>query len=568
MVKRIIGFFGKEIEGLHEAAYVLAFFTFLSQLLAVVRDRLLAGTFGASEIVDIYYASFRLPDLLFVLMTSFISASVLVPFLAQNISDKKYSQKILNSLFSFFMISVIVVAGIIFIFTPEILQITAPGIANNSGSPESFATLVLFTRLLLLSPILLGISQLFGSIVQAYRKFFVYAISPVLYNLGIILGIVFFYPNIGDLGLIYGVLVGILMHVFIQLPTVARHKMVPKLTLNLDWSSVREIILVSLPRTVTLASTQIVLLVLVAVASVLTVGSIAIFNFSYNLQSVPLAIIGVSYSLAAFPTLSRLFADGKTDEFLAQLITAARHIIFWSLPVIVMFVVLRAQIVRVILGSGQFDWTDTRLTAAALAIFAVSVLAQNLILLFVRGYYSAGQTKKPLFINLISMAATISFIFIFKTWFEMSEGFRLFIESLLRVNDLTGTIVLMLPLAFSVGMILNAVLLWIIFEKDFRGFSKTLWRTLVQSLTASLFAGYVAYVFLQLFDKNRLFDLDTLFGIFMQGFVSGTIGLLGAVLFLIVLRNTEIREVINAMKHKIWKFRPETVDQEDVLGRQ
>jgi putative peptidoglycan lipid II flippase len=565
MVKRIIGFFGKEIVGLHEAAYVLAFFTFLSQLLAIVRDRLLAGTFGASETVDIYYAAFRIPDLIFVLVTSFISASVLVPFLAKNLHDKEYAGKILNSLFSFFILLAILISGIVFIFAPQILKIAVPGIALN-GSGENFETLLIFTRIMLLSPILLGISQLFGSIVQSYRKFFVYAISPILYNFGIILGIVFFYPIFGNLGLIYGVLTGILMHLLIQLPTVAKHEMVPKFTFKIKWSSVREIVLVSLPRTITLASTQIILLVLVAVASALTVGSIAIFNFSYNLQSVPLAIIGVSYSLAAFPTLSRLFADGKNDEFLAQLITAARHIILWSLPVIVMFIVLRAQIVRVILGSGEFDWGDTRLTAAALAVFSVSVLAQNLILLFVRGYYSSGQTKKPLIINIISMIATLILVFVFVDLFKTVEGFKLFFENLLRVDDLPGTVVLMLPLAFSAGMILNALLLWISFEKDFRGFSKTLWVTLIQSLTASLFAGYVTYFFLQVLDVKRIFDLDTLMGIFMQGFVSGIIGLLGGVLFLIILRNKEIKEVLRALKHKVWKYRPVTVDQEDLIG--
>lgn len=562
MVKRIIGFFGKEIVGLHEAAYVLAFFTFLSQLLAVVRDRLLAGTFGASEIVDIYYAAFRIPDLLFVLMTSFISASVLVPFLARNFENKPFTQKMINSLFSVFMMTAILISAVIFIFAPQILKIVIPGIMSGSGAGD----LVLFTRILLLSPILLGISQLFGSIVQVYRKFFVYAISPILYNFGIILGIVFFYPIWGNVGLIYGVVVGLLMHLAIQFPTILKHELVPHLTFKISWTEIREIVLVSLPRTVTLASTQVILLVMVAVASVLSVGSIAIFTFAYNLQSVPLAIIGVSYSLAAFPTLSRLFVDGKAEEFLAQLIAAARHIIFWSFPVIIMFIVLRAQIVRTILGSGEFDWGDTRLTAAALAVFSISVLAQSLILLFVRGYYSAGETKKPLFINLFSAATTFGLIFVFIKLFQTAPKFQLFFENFLRVEDLSGTLVLMLPLAFSIGMILNVVLLWISFEKDFKGFSHKLWKTFFQSLSASLFAGYISYLLLQFSADKQILDLDTLFGIFMQGFLAGIIGLAGGLIFLIILKNKEIAEVGRALKHKIWKYRPVTVDQEELIG--
>lgn len=565
MVRRIFRFFGREIEGLHEAAYVLAFFTFMSQLLAVVRDRLLASTFGASEIVDIYYASFRVPDLMFVLMTSFISASVLVPFLAQNIKNKDVTQKTIDSLFSVFMILAVGVSILVFIFAPHVLKIVMPGIMSGGASGSTAAAdLVAFTRILLLSPILLGISQLFGSIVQVYRKFFVYAISPVLYNFGIIVGILCFYPIWGNVGLIYGVVVGLLLHILVQFPTILKHQLVPKLTLNIQWKKIKEIIWTSLPRTITLASSQIILLVLVSVASILSVGSISIFNFSYNLQSVPLAIIGVSYSLAAFPTLSRLFVDGKREEFLGQLIAAARHIIFWSFPVIVMFVVLRAQIVRTILGAGEFNWSDTRLTAAALAIFAISVLAQSLILLFVRGYYSAGETKKPLVINLTSTLITFALIFLFVKMFDTSNGFQSFFESLLRVNGLSGTIVLMLPLAFSVGMLINVFLLWISFEKDFSGFSCKLWRTLIQSLSASLFAGYTAYTFLQIFEP--VFDLNTVIGIFMQGFCAGTIGLAGGLLFLIILKNEEIVEIGRALKHKVWKFRPITVDQEDLVG--
>jgi len=435
-----------------------------------------------------------------------------------------------------------------------------PGIASGPFSEQ----LLVFSRILLLSPILLGLSQLFGSVVQSYRRFFIYAISPVLYNLGIILGIVFLYPALGNVGLVLGVIVGLLFHVAIQIPTVYRKKLLPKFTLHIDWQAIKEVILVSLPRTITLASTQIILLVLVAVASLLTVGSITVFNFAYNLQAVPLAIIGVSYTLAAFPTLSRLFVIGKTDEFLNHLITAARHIIFWSIPVISMFVVLRAQIVRTIFGSGEFNWNDTRLTAAALAIFSVSVLSQCLILLFVRGYYSSGQTRKPLLINIFSLFLTLILIFTFVSTFKSSEHFRVFIESLLRVRGISGTVVLMLPLAFSIGMIINSILLWISFEKDFRGFSKTLWRTLRQSFSASIIAGFVAFLFLQLF--AIVFDLTTLRGIFLQGLISGILGLLFGLSFLVLFKNPEVYEIWKALKHKIWKIKPTVIDQEDLLS--
>lgn len=560
MVEKIKLFFNREITGLHEAAYLLAFFTFLSQLLGMVRDRLLAGTFGASQILDVYYASFRIPDFLFVLITSFISASVLVPVLSKHIGNQENLKKTIDSLFSIFIYTVLVISAIIFIFTPQFLKMLMPVIANGEFSSD----LVLFTRILLLSPIILGISQLFGSIVQVYRKFFIYAISPIVYNLGIISGVVFFYPKFGNVGLIYGVVIGLILHVLIQIPTISNHKLIPKITAKIDWPLVREVVLVSFPRAVTLASTQLILLVMISIASSLAIGSIAVFNFSYNLQSVPLAIIGVSYSMAAFPTLSRLFANGNREEFLGHLITAARHIIFWSFPIIVMFIVLRAQIVRTVLGSGEFDWEATRLTAASFAIFSISVLAQSLILLFVRGYYSSGQTRKPLFINIFSMIATLILTFVFVGIFRISPAFAEIFDSILRVSDLPGTIVLMLPLAFSAGMILNAILLWRAFEKDFPGFSVTLWRTMYQSFIASIGAGYVAYLSLQIFAK--ILSLDKLYGIFLQGFFSGIIGIFVGTIILIIMKNSETTEILRALHNKVWKTKNVIIDQEEITG--
>src|SRR3972149_427019 len=110
------------------------------------------------------------------------------------------------------------------------------------------------------------------------------------------------------------------------------------------------------------------------------------------MQSVPLAIVGVSYSTALFPTISRLFSEGNRQKFVSEMIIAARHIVFWSIPITVLFIILRAQIVRTILGAGEFSWSNTRLAAAALAIFSISVLAQSLSLLFVRAYYASGRT--------------------------------------------------------------------------------------------------------------------------------------------------------------------------------
>ena len=558
MVKRIIGLITREISGLHEAAYLLAIFAFSSQFLGLIRDRILAGRFGTSEILDVYYASFRIPDLIFVLISALVSASVLVPIFSSNLENRAVLKKYIDSLFTIFALLMSAIIIVSMIYTPWLLKMVAPGLMESPLLPE----LILYTRILLLSPLLLGISQLFGGIVQSYKKFILYAISPILYNAGIIIGVVFFYPIFGTIGLIFGVCLGLIFHLCIQLPVVSEFGLLPKFNWKPDLAIVKHVFMLSLPRTITLASSQITLIILLAMASKISQGSITIFNFAYNLQSVPLAVIGVSYSLAAFPTLSKLFIEGNLEKFVTQLVNSARHIIFWSLPVVALFIVLRAQIVRTVLGAGEFNWDDTRLTAAALTLFIISVLAQSLILLFVRGYYSAGQTKKPLIINIFSSICTVGIAYWLVDVYQTHESMRIFFESTLRVSGGLETTILMLPLAFSIGTFLNVILLWISFEANFSGFSKNIAKPFVQSLAASFITGFIAYFFLNIFDN--VFDLNTVLGVFAQGFLSGVMGIVAGVLMFILFQSREFKEVVAAMHHKIWKTTVVTTGQEEL----
>lgn len=543
MVKRAFNALNKEIKGLHEAAYILAFFTFGSQLLALVRDRLFAGSFGAGETLDIYYAAFRIPDLLFVILSALVAVSVLVPlFIRFDEQSKEKRELFVNTVFTMLIVTGVFLGLITWFITPTLIELVMPNLAQESGSD-----LILLTRIILLQAILFSFSSLFASIVQAYRRFLIYALAPVLYNTGIIIGLLAFYPVIGMQGLAWGVVLGALFHVLIQLPTSFVHGAHPRLILKPDMQLVREIFKLSIPRTIAVTSNQIVMFFLIIFASSMVAGSISVFTFAFNLQSVPLAIIGMSYSLAAFPTLSRLFTKGDMDQFIDQMVRAARHIIFWAIPITVGFIVLRAQIVRTILGSGEFDWSDTRLTAAALAIFAVSVVAQSLILLFVRGYYAAGQTRKPVIFSLISAALTLMFTFASLWAFTHHVEFAAFFEALLDVEGLSGTVVLILPFAYSLGMIVNVLLLWSSFDREFKCFSDSMWQTILHSTGASLIMGVVMFGMLNVFDD--MFDLDTLAGIFSQGFYAGLIGIVTWIVVLVLLNNREI-EVAWKVLHK------------------
>ena len=188
MVKRVINFVYREVRGLHQAAYVLALFAVASQLLAVIRDRLLAHTFGAGGELDLYYAAFRVPDLLFVLFASALSVFVLLPFVSKRTEEQGVSAGagVLSQLFSLFLLTYTLLAGVLALTAPFYAAALFPGLADSVDS------LVPMIQVLLLQPFLLGISSLCGVVTQMNHRFVLYAISPLLYNVGIISGVLFF----------------------------------------------------------------------------------------------------------------------------------------------------------------------------------------------------------------------------------------------------------------------------------------------------------------------------------------------------------------------------------------
>ncbi len=564
MVERFFKFFSKEYRGIDEAALLLGITTLASQILAIFRDRIFAHIFGTSATMDIYNAAFRIPDIIFALVGTFISFTILIPFFVNELKkDEKgqYAKSFLDSMFSVFMVAMIILSASAFLLMPWLTRITAPGFSG----PE-LDSLVHVSRIMLLSPLFLGLSNLLGTVTQAFRKFFIYALSPIVYNVGIILGALFLYPVLGINGLAWGVVLGALLHVAIQIPVIVRQGFFPKIRIKNHLEVVREVIKVSVPRTLALSLSKISLLVLTGIATFMPEGSISVFNFAFALQSVPLAIIGVSYSTAAFPVLVETFSARNMAAFIEHVLRPARQIVFWSLPVVVMFIVLRAQIVRVILGTGNFTWSDTRLTAAALALFVLSVLAQGLILLLVRGYYAAGKTYRPFLINIVATVLTVVMAFALLALYQNVSVFRYFLESLFRIENIPGTEIIILPLAYSIGAWCNYFILWRFFKRDLAHEHATshVGRTLRQSMLASVSMGFIAYQMLNVFDN--VFNLETFHGIFLQGFCSGIVGILFGVGLLLAMKNEEILSFMTIIHKRFWKSKtlppaPESLTQ-------
>lgn len=557
MVRKIIRAFGFEFSNVHEAAYLLGLFALVAQILALFRDRLLAHYFGAGVALDVYYASFRIPDLIFTTVASLVAGSVLIPFLQDKLLEgHDKAKKLIDEVWSSFLILIVISSIAAFFLMPWIVDLLYPTMAE-----ADLDRVTMLSRVLLLSPVLLGFSNFLSSIIQAHRRFALYALSPVLYNAGIIAGIIFLSPIFGIAGVVGGVIMGSVLHAAIQIPFARGVKLFPHFVYPISLQRIMIVARLSLPRTLALAGMNIVLIVLVALASRMAEGSISVFNFAYNLESGPLSIIGVSYSMAAFPTLAKYFAEGYKDKFVKHVALAFRHIIFLSVPITVLFVVIRAQIVRTVLGTGAFSWNDTRLVAASVALFAISLLAQNANLLFFRAYYAAGQTRKPLMISLVSSVSTILISVGLYKLIVISPFFANSLNSLLKVTDVSGTHVLALPLGFTIGSLLNLGLFVFFFNKEFKGLVASVKRVAFEGAIASLAAGLVAYDVLII--VGNMIKLTTLTAVFSQGLVAGLAGLAVWLWVLKLLGSEECDELIKHMKSRILKSKvlvPEKVD--------
>lgn len=554
MVRHVLSLMTREIRGLHEAAYILAFFTFFSQVLALIRDRTFAHFFGASATLDAYFAAFRIPDVVFAFLTLFVSAFALIPMLAERGGHQSDSSRaLIGGVLLVFGVIAIFVSGILFFLIPVLVPILFAGFDG-----ATIHNVEMLSRIMLLQPVLLGLSSIVASVVQSSRRFFLYALAPIFYNAGIIVGALFLYPAFGTAGLAWGVVLGAALHLMVQvIPLMYREpsEVCPAWSPRLSGEGVRSVwrvCVLSLPRALALSANQVLLLAFASAASLAAVGSVTALSFGFNLQSVPLSIIAVSYASALFPALTLLYTSGQRDKFILEVWAAIRHIIFWTAPAIALMVVLRAHVVRIILGSGEFGWDETRLTAAIVALFAFSLIAQGAILVFSRAYYAAGRSLEPIVINVGAALVAGALAFAGVVALKEATITRFFLEDLFRISGVPGAEVIMIPLAYSGVIIISACIFGILFARRF-GFEKRVITTFFHASAASIIAASSAYATLQI--TALWLRGDTFMSIFTQGLLGGMVGVLVWAGALSLLKSPEFAEVLAVGGKLVQKMR-------------
>ena len=392
-------------ENINSAALFLGVASLLSMLASLLREKLIVSALGRSLELDVYYASFKLPDLLYSFAIAFVSAFVIIPLLSKK-KDEKEAELFIDSLLRAFLISAFFLSLFAYLLTPLYLEHFFPNLYN-SAYKDSF---VFLSKLLLLQFIFLSASQILLSFLQFKQKFVAYALAPILYNLGIIFGAVFLLPKFGLEGLGYGVVLGAALHLLLSATSVKLHIY---LFSPIDWRGVWEMLQRSFPRAASLFMQQLLMLIIFAYLSRVSEGAISTFQIALTLQAAPYSIIALSYSVAAFPSLAKLYSSGQLDEFRAKVERALAHVFVFSLFAILPLFLVKEDLINLIFGGKSFGWEDVLSVSQVFAFLLLALVPQSFVILITRIFYAAHDTLRPLVVHFASALGFLALLKLF-----------------------------------------------------------------------------------------------------------------------------------------------------------
>jgi putative peptidoglycan lipid II flippase len=397
------------------AGLVMALFV-VSRALGLLREMVISHQFGTGGELDAYLAAFRLPDILFQIVAGGALASAFIPTFATYLArdDTRGAWRLASAVINLVLILTTVLGALGVLLAPWLVRaVIAPGF-----DPARQALTASLMRLMLVTPLIFGVSGVVMGILNARQHFLLPALAPIAYNLGIIAGAILLAPAMGVRGLALGVIAGALGHLLVQVPGLVRHGMRYTATLGLRSRGVREVGRLMLPRVLGLAAVQINFLVNTILASGLATGSLAALNYAWLLMLLPQGVFAQAVATAAFPTFSTQAARGQRAEMRSTLAATLRAVLYLAVPAAVGLLLLRVPLVQLVFQRGAFTATSTHLVATALALYALGLPAHSLVEIVVRAFYAMHDTKTPVAIGVAAMGLNVVLSVVFIAAFE------------------------------------------------------------------------------------------------------------------------------------------------------
>jgi putative peptidoglycan lipid II flippase len=438
----------------------------ISNLIGLVRQIVIAHAFGTGSEVEAFNAANRVAEVLFNLTAGGALASAFVPTFTGLLAkeDKIGAWKLASAIANLLIGILILVAFLAVIFAPVIVQrLLAPGF-----EPEKQLLTIRLLRVLLPSVVIFGISGLVMGILNSHQKFLIPALTPAMYALGMIFGVVVLTPSLGIFGLAWGAVIGAALHLLLQIPSLLKLDGVYTAAFGLENSLVQQVGRLMLPRLFGAAIVQLNFWVNTLLASYLPVGSLNGIVYAFQLMLMPQAAIAQSIAIAAMPTFSAQAALGKLNEMRASLAASIRGVLLLSMPAAVGLMLLRTQIVALLYQRGVFDAHSTELVAWALLWYAAGLVGHSVVEILARAFYALHDTRTPVIVGAAAMGLNIGLSFLF-IWLFSSIGWM----------PHGG-----LALANSTATALEMVVLMIIIRKKLSGIEgtrivKSVWQGLI-----------------------------------------------------------------------------------------
>lgn len=425
----------------------------LGQITGLARGIIVANVFGASPELDSFYAANRVSETLFLLVAGGALGSAFIPTFTGLLTkgDKVAAWRLASALTNAVTLTLSLLAALTAIFAPQVVRYAlAPGF---SAEPQIFALTVSLLRIQLISAVLFGLGGLIVGILNAHQIFLIPALTPAMYQLGIIFGAIFLAPSMGIQGLAWGVIIGAVLYLVIQIPSLLKQKGTYTPSFELHNPNTRQVILLMLPRLLGVAVVQLNFWVNTNLASRMEEGSVASLTYAFSLMLMAQAAIAQSVAIAAMPTFSAQHVLGKFDEMRVSLSASLRGILFMALPASIGLMILREPLISFLYQRGEFDAHDVQLVAWALLWYAAGLVGHSLMEVLTRAFYAQQDTKTPVLIGTAAMGLNVVFSILFSRYFE-SIGWY----------PLGG-----LALANSVATALEATTLFIFMRKRLNG---------------------------------------------------------------------------------------------------
>lgn len=509
------------------AGTVMAAFL-IGNLIGLLRGVVIADAFGTSTEYDAFNAANRLTETLYNLMAGGALGSAFIPTFTALLTkdDHKTAWKLASGISNLLMIVLSGVALLMAIFGPYVVRYGL-FIINPGENIEAQSLTVSLLRIMLPSITIFGLSGLLMGVLNAHQKFWLPAIAPAMYSIGIIIGVIFFPHSWGIYRLAWGALFGSLLHLLIQLPGLIK---LPErkftLTLGRGIPQVKTVLKLMGPRIFGVAVVQLNFIVNTIIALSLPEGSVSSITFAFTIMLMPQAAIAQSIAIASLPTFSAQAAQNKLEEMRSSLVSSLRGVLLLALPASLGLILLRVPLIQFMYERGEFTAQSTQMVAWALLFYAAGLVGHSVVEVVSRAFYAVNNTRTPVIIGAIAMTINLGLSLILSRWF-----------STLGLMPHGG-----LALANATATALEMIVLLVMMRKRLNGLEgRRLWQAIIQAAIGTAVMSLAVAAFLQYTPH-----LSAVWRTLLGGLIG--IGIYG--ISMLALKTPEIGQVISLLRRR------------------